>query len=146
MIDVCLFYVTLLSNITLAHGWYCHWYRCLEHQPVAFEVRHRGETYRTRCNNGKQVNLTGTLRVNWWAKVSWADTELKVNSQEKHHSPRRFFMFKGDSNFLFRLAVPHEIRKQCRAFPKTTKIYNRIEIIFKYCCMFTHRLITSIHK
>ena len=44
VMDVCLFDVTLLSNIILSHGWYCHWYRCLEHQPVALEVRHWGET------------------------------------------------------------------------------------------------------
>ena len=43
VIDVCLFHVTLFSNITLAHSWYCRWYWCLKHQPVALEVRHRGE-------------------------------------------------------------------------------------------------------
>ena len=42
-IDLCLFDVTLLSSITLAHGWYCHWYRCLQQQPVALEVRYKGE-------------------------------------------------------------------------------------------------------
>ena len=45
MIDICLFDSTLLSNITMAHSWCCHWYRCLQHQPVALEMRRRGETY-----------------------------------------------------------------------------------------------------
>ena len=48
VIDVCLFDVTRLSNMTMAHSWYCHRYLCLLHQPVALEVRHRGETYEVR--------------------------------------------------------------------------------------------------
>ena len=40
----CLLDVALLSNITMAHSWYCRWYRCLQHLPKALEVRLKGET------------------------------------------------------------------------------------------------------
>ena len=56
VIVVCLFDVTLLSNITLAHSWYRHWYRCLQHQPVALEVRNRGE----KCDSMNHICLPRT--------------------------------------------------------------------------------------
>ena len=45
--DRCLSDVAL-SNITMAHRWFCRCYRCLQHLPVALEVRHRGETRRDK--------------------------------------------------------------------------------------------------
>ena len=59
VIDVCLFDVTLLLNITLAHGLYCHWYLCLEGQPVALEVRQRWE-YRLQDKHFKRLATDAT--------------------------------------------------------------------------------------
>jgi len=66
VIDVCLFDFTLLSNITMALSWYCHWCRCLQHQPVALEVRHKlGSSVITMSNCFDTMTSDVNFALQW---------------------------------------------------------------------------------
>ena len=82
--DRCLWDVALLSIFTMVHSWYCRWYRCLQHQPVALEVRHRGETVEAisiKCN--QPINKVKWVNKNQ-AKCPLTDAQTQ---KEETRSP-----------------------------------------------------------